>query len=386
MSDNVTELHDQSAPNKKQRLILLCAAVLILLVFALILFREPLNLAAVGRFFRYAGASSSENFGKYSYDAHSSNCYCAWDGGLAVASVTGLRTMDAFGKHVFEEDSSLRAPSLRCGKNAMLLYDLGGSRAAVLKKGAGEAISLDVDGSIFDADISSGDTVVIAASESGYKTVLRVYDSKQNEIYRWFSASSFLPLCAVSPDGSTMAAVSYGQKDGSFCCFLELFRTNRKDPEAEIELGGGMIYDIRFFGNDRICLLGENEIRMMRANGKEIGSYDLQAWYLSDYDLGGDGFALASLNMYKAGNRCTVTTVNTDGEQLASLFIDDEILDIAAAGSYVAILTTRELTICRKNLTVYARTPNVWMASSVRLRPDGSAIAISGNGAQLYLP
>lgn len=387
MSDNLTELRKENPmPGKKRRLLLLGAAVLVLLVFALILFREPLNLDAVGRFFRYAGVSSSENFGKYSFDAHSSNCYAAWNNGLAVSSVSGLRTMDAYGTSVFEENTGMRAPALRCGKNALLLYDLGGSHAEVLKKDGKETVSLDVDGRIFDADISTGDTVCIAASESGYKTVLRVYNDKQTEIYRWFSATQFLPLCAVSPDGRSMAAISYGQKDGSFCCFLNLFRTNRKDPESITELGGGLIYDVRFFGNDRICLVGENAIRMLRANGSEVGSFDLQAWYLSDYDLDGDGFALAAMNMYKAGNRCTVTSVNTDGEQLASCFVDDEILDISAAGRYAAVLTTRELTIYRRDLTVYASTPNIWMASSVRMRPDGSAIVISGSSGRLYLP
>ncbi|MBR2080130.1 MAG: hypothetical protein IKC04_08415 [Oscillospiraceae bacterium] len=387
MSDNVTKLRPlPPLPEGKRKKLGLAAAIAILVLLSLYLFREPLNLDAVGRLFRYAGTGASEEFGTYSFDAHSSNSYASWDGGLAVASRSGLRTMDANGRVVCTEDASMLAPALRVGTDALLLFDIGGSHAAVLPKGGTAPIALDVSGSIFDADISSGDTVCIAASESGYKTVLHVYNEKQKETYRWFSSSKFLPLCAVSPDGRMMAAVSYGQKDGAFCCFLNLFRTNRQEPEAEIELGGGLIYDITFLTNDCICLIGEDEIRMVRANGSDVSIFDLQSLYLSDYTTEGDGFVLAALNMYKAGNRCTLTTVGMNGERLASCFVDDEILDIAAAGKYAAVLTTRELILYRRDLTVYARTPNVWMASNVELRPDGTAIVISGNSAQLYIP
>ena len=387
MSDNVTPIRSAGeVPAKKRVLLGIVAAGLILLALVLILFHEPLNLDAVGRLVRYAGAGASEDFGRFAFDAHSSNSYAAWDNGLAVASFAGLHTMDANGRPVCTEDVSMRAPALRVGSGALLLFDVGGSHAAVLPKGGKTPVTLDVDGSIFDADISTGNAVCIAASESGYKTVLHVYNDKQKEIYRWFSATRFLPLCAVSPDGRMLAAVSYGQKDGSFCCFLDLFRTNRQDPEYSVELGGGLVYDIRFLSNERICLIGEDEIRIVRTNGETVGSFDLQSWYLSDYTAEGDGFVLTALNMYKAGNRCTVATVNADGEQIASCFVDDEILDIAAAGHYAAVLTTRELTIYRRDLTVYSRTPNVWMASGVQMRPDGTAIAVAGNSAHLYLP
>lgn len=387
MSDNVTPLRTAKHFSEKKRKTVGFAAVgLILLALVLFLFREPLNLDAVGRFLRYAGARRSQEYGSYSFDAHSSNSYAAWDGGLALASVSGLRTLDAYGRAVCTEDAAMRAPALRTGSGTLLLFDVGGSHAAVLPKGGKTPVSLDVDGRIFDADISTGNTVCVAASESGYKTVLRVYNNKQKEIYRWFSASRFLPLCAVSPDGRTMAAVSYGQKDGAFCCFLVIFRTNREDPEYEIELGGGLVYDVRFLSNDRICLIGEDEIRMVRTDGSKVGSFDLQSWYLSDYAPEGDGFVLAALNMYKAGNRCTVATVSADGEQIASCFVDDEILDVSAAGRYAAVLTTRELTVYRRDLTVYSRVPNVWMASGVLLRPDGTAIAVSGNSAHLFIP
>ena len=81
-------------------------------------------------------------------------------------------------------------------------------------------------GGIFDANMASDGSVCYATSESGYKTVLYVYDANQNRIYRWLSARQYLPLCAVSPGAKLLAAVSPGQQDGIYVSNLHIFDTS----------------------------------------------------------------------------------------------------------------------------------------------------------------
>ncbi|MFR1990540.1 MAG: hypothetical protein ACLS3C_11010 [Oscillospiraceae bacterium] len=46
-----------------------------------------------------------------------------------------------------------------------------------------------------DADMAADGGLCYATSESGcYKTVLYVYDSNQNRMHRWLSASRFMPV------------------------------------------------------------------------------------------------------------------------------------------------------------------------------------------------
>lgn len=385
MSDNVTKLHTNN-PDKKRIILLCAAAAAVLILLVLFLFGEALNLDAVGRLVRYGSARNDESYGQASYDAHSTNRYALWQDGFAVASAGGLQTFREDGRSVTQQTVSVTAPALHTGKDVVLCYDIGGKTLLALKDGKTVTLEATSEGGFFDADISFGDTIATAASESGYKTVLRVYDHTQQEIYRWFSASQFMPLCAVSPNGKNLAAVAVGQKDSSFRSSAYFFRTDSEEVQNVADLGGSLVYDLHFVSDNRLCAVREDAVTFLDITGEEQGSYDLSSWYLEDYDLSGDGFAVLSLNMYKAGDRCSVVSVDYEGNELGSLFVGAEILDISSCGKYIAILTTENLMLCHRDLSEYKTVPNRWVATSVLVREDGTAYLFTGNTASLYIP
>ena len=59
------------------------------------------------------------------------------------------------------------------------------------------------------------------------------------------------------------------------------------------------------------------------------------------------------MNLYQAGNRYTVLTVGYDGAELGRLSSGEQILDISAAGKYLAILTSSSLSIYDQTLQEY---------------------------------
>lgn len=383
--DNVIELH-KIQPSRKRIIWLGIAVFAVVLILLVILFPEVLNLDAVGRFFRYGSDRKDESYGRVSFDAHSSNRYALWSEGLALTSVGGVEIYEEEGRRTVQKAAPLSAPAIAAGQNVTLCYDIGGDTVLAYKNGTEVVMETEIDGILLDADISSGDAICTAASESGHKTVLRVYDKNQQEVYRWFSASRFMPFCAVSQSARHMAAIGLGQKDGSFCSTLYFFRTDTEEPLHSVDLGGRLVYDLKFLGENRICVMCEDGLFIYDVDGTEHGSYSLASWYLEDFDLSGDGFAAFSLNMYKAGDRCSVVTVDHQGKELGSLFVGAEILDISACGKYLAVLTTEKLMILHKDLSEYVVCENQWMATSALMRNDGTVYLISGGTAELYIP
>ena len=75
-----------------------------------------------------------------------------------------------------------------------------------------------------------------------------------------------------------------------------------------------------------------------------------------------------------------------DGTELASLDVNREVLDISAAGRYLAVLYTDSLVIYNQELQVYASLNGTDFATGVLLRPDGSALLLSSENAGLFLP
>ena len=66
--------------------------------------------------------------------------------------------------------------------------------------------------------------------------------------------------------------------------------------------------------------------------------------------------------------------------------IVDEILDIDAAGSYLAVLQSNALVLYGEDLTEAGRLEDTDYASHVLVDADGSALVIGGSSARRYLP
>ena len=53
---------------------------------------------------------------------------------------------------------------------------------------------------------------------------------------------------------------------------------------AEVDLGNQVIFDLRFWGKNRICALGEEELLVFDTKGEVLGRYDTGS--VTDFDLG----------------------------------------------------------------------------------------------------
>ncbi len=387
MSDNVSKFEPNPGKTLRRRIVLFVVVfLLVAAATALYAFRDSLNLDAARRFVRYLNVGGDAELGSFTYDSHNANQYADVNGGLAVASVSGLSLYDADGKELAVVQAKMETPAIRTGGKLTMAFDVGGSNLAGLTQAGVQVLNISSARPIFDADCAQDGSVCYATSESGYKTVLYVYDSNQNMIYRWLSASQYMPVCAVSGGAKYLAAVSLGQKDGIFSSQLHLFETASDQPGRTAELGNDLIYDLAFVDNQTLCAVGENSAQWLSLSGENLASYTYDGAYLKDFDFGGDGFLSLVVNMYKAGNHYTVRTVDKTGSELGSAEFDVQILDFSAAGNYLAVLTAEKLSIYDSAMQLYAETQNTQSATNVVMRADGSALLLGGGRGEVYLP
>lgn len=367
-------------------LIMVLIVVLVLGLTALFVFRDELRLEAAVRRIRYWGMADSETDGHFSYDAHNSNHYAGFDNGLAVASVGGLYTYDMDGREVVVSQGQINLPQIRAGKHMVMAYDAGGSTLLAVHGSDGEVLRVTSEKPILDADLSPEGDICYVSSEAGYKSVLTVYNEKQELVYRWLSTSTYMPVCAVSQNGEDLAAIGLDEKDGAFVSTLNLFRTDKDQILSTVVLGSDLIYDLEYLDQDLLCAIGESGISFVSAAGEVVGTYSYDSGYLKDFDTGGDGFLALSMNTYRAGNRYTLVIVDESGAELGSVYVGREILDVSAAGKYIAVLTSHGLKIYDRKLNVYAETDDIDSATSVIMQPDGISILLGAGTGKFYIP
>lgn len=389
MSDKVTPLHPERERRRKLRrriLSLVGLVIFVLLIVAVILFHQQLNLDRIRRFITYLNVDTDGDYGNYTYESHNSSAYRAFDGGLAIASVTGLKLYGPDGVELASAPCSMTTPAMDTGDHIAVAWDAGGTALCGASTDDGQVLDLITEQSLLDVDISKEDQIAYAVAADGYRTVLTVLDDNQKEIFKWYSSSSYLPLCAVSDGGAQLAAVALGQSEGSFESRLLLLDTSVEDQEGTTaSLGNQLIFDLDYLGS-HLCAVGENSLLMVSGSGEVLGEYDYGGSYLMDYSLGGSGYAVLSLNEYRAGSRYSVVTVDDNGQELASAYLGEEILSVSAAGNYVAVLTAGKLLIYTSDLQLYSETEETAGASCAAMRADGSVLLIGSDSAQLYLP
>ena len=388
MWDNVTR---GAFPADKRDLLrkiawLLVVAVVVFGTLAVVLFPEALNIDGLRRAIKYWNVSDDGETGRYSFDAHNSNCYGMLNNGLAVASVGGLSTYAPDGTEQVVSQAQLALPAMQTGKNIAMAYDVGGTTLLAVRANGGEVLRVTSEKEILDADLSPDGSLCYISSAAGYKSVLVVYNEKQEMVYRWLSSSTYMPVCAIAPKAEAAAVVSLSQSGGSFQSNLELFRTDSEQIAGTVSLGNQLIYDLTYLGDKKLCAVGETDVRFFDEQGNAVGSYGYGGRFLKDYHYGGDGFLTLSLNMYRAGNRYTLVTVDETGAEIASLFIGEEILDLSVCGKYIAVLTNQGLTIYNRNLKIYAETDTVNHATAVLMREDGTALLLGAGKGWLYIP
>ena len=388
--ENITELNTDKIPDRralvKKIVVFVVIVAAVCCSVALFLFNEGLNLDGLRRWGRYLTVRNDENFGVYSFDSHSSNRYEKMGDDLIVASIGGLSAYDKNGaeRHVLQKP--LELPQLLVSGNMAVAYDVGGSTLLALQKGKGEVLSLEETHPILDADLSSNGAICLSSSASGYKSVLSVYNEEQDLIYRWLSSTTYFPLCALAPNGRDMAAIAMGQTDGVFESSIYLFRTDSEEIQNKISLGNELVYDITFLDSDLMCAVCETGVQYFNMKGEQLGHYSYTDEYLKDFDLGGNGFLTLSTNMYRAGNRYSLTTVNEKGKEIASCYIGEEILDLSAGGRYIAVLTPGKLTIYTQSLHVYHETTQIGSTTAVVMREDGSVLLLGSGQGNVYIP
>ena len=387
MSDNVSKFDPRPGKSIARRIALFVLAfVLAGGGVTLYVFRDSLNLDAAKRFVRYLNVRTDSAGGGFTFDSHNANQYADLQGGLAVASVSGLSLYDANGDELAVVQAKLDTPAIRTGGKLTLAFDVGGTNLLAVRQSGETALSITTQRPIFDADMASDGSLCYAVSEPGYKTVLYVYDSSQNRIYRWLSASQYMPVCAVSPEASYVASVSLGQQDGIYSSTLHVFRTSEEDPGTTAALGGDLVYDLTFLDAGTICTVGESGAKWLDVSGDLLAGYTYDGAYLKDFDFGGDGFLSLIVNMYKAGSHCSVVTVDKTGTELGSAELDVQILDFSAAGEYLAVLTAEKLTIYTSAMEPYFEQANTTSATNFIMRADGSALLLGGGRGEIVLP
>lgn len=251
---------------------------------------------------------------RYTFENGSQQVYAPLNGGVAVASSTGLQILDKDGYTVARSVVSVATPALTVSDTSAALYDVGGTLLRV-GDSEGNLTTIQVADRIISAGMNASGWLAVVTEETGYKGLVTVYNAEMEAVYKWHSGTNYVLSALVSPDCKTMAALTL-EETGSA---VHVFSLSSEEEYASYHAAGVLLFDFGFLGNDRLCAVHDGGLVFFTTTGSDGGAYSFDGTYLAGYSFDGDGFATLLLSQYLSGSAGNVVTVGYGGNVTGQL-------------------------------------------------------------------
>ena len=370
-------------------LLFLLAVVLLLCGVTAIAYRDQLSMDNIRRWFhsRSLILNASGQAESFLYDGDPNDTFASLDGDLLVCSRNAISLYSGSGTCYVSKPVSMENPVVDTNGTTAVVYDAGGSSLYVLgqRQLIWETNELN---SILSAHLNRSGQLTVVTQSGGYRGVVTVYSSACEPLMRIDLSSAFVMDAALSDNGKTLSILTIGQDEGAFASDLALYTLNTAGsgqftPDMTCSLDSNVIIAMRHSENV-VWSLGNQGLYTTDHKGNTVTT-DWSDRYLKRYSLDGQNFAAALLGVYRAGSQAELITVDSSGT-VHSVEYDEQILSLAAAGRYVAVLTGDRLDIYTSDLTLYNSLEGTQGARKVLMMKDGSAILISNESAGYYVP
>lgn len=376
-------------PSLRRRMLsLFLVLVLVLGAVLVTVYWDDINFDALRRTISYIGTTQDESGGTdpFFYDRGSASAFAVLGNHLICATNKETTIYDFAGNELYQADVKLESLVLCVGGSLAAVYEVGGSHLTVFNE-QGQKLNLILENGlgIYAASLNEADYLAVTSQKKNQKGCVTVYNANMEKIFSFDSSTRFVVNAYVTEDCKYMVAETLGQESGTFVSEMVVYRLDREEQYAAFSVENAMVLDIGSVGGQTVCI-AEDRVVVATSGGQISASYPYALPYLREYSLDGDGFAVLALNRHRAGTSGKLVTVNSSGEAIAELDLNDEILDLTAAGRYIAVLYADRLTVYNKDLTEYATFTQTETAQFACMRSDGSVWLITADTISLLIP
>ena len=411
---------------KRRMILLLICLVLILLTIFSLTFRDKLGLNLFTRFLTYDNETANVTF---AHNIRSEDLFVALDFKLLACGETSLQLFSGTGSTLLQTQVAMENPAVGSNGKQAVVYDAGGHSLYVISKDkVAFPLELTEDQYILSATINEAGWVAVTTKEDGYKGVVSIYNAEYELFGSIRLSSHYLRNAIVTPDCSGLYALSTAQSLGNYESRLLYYSFDQyrpvdeaedteeelvllpptipdpnapvvsedeappaettpsaEDPVSQVALGNSVVLSMTATEN-RCWVLAEDALYIFLSSGELSQKYDFAGKYLKRASLNGTDFAVLLLSQSATGNSGTIVTVDNEGAAIATKEFQEPILDLTAAGRYLAILTPNGLQVFGKDLKEISNSPVVQGVHSINLFPDGTLAQIMDENIRLYIP
>ena len=278
---------------------------------------------------------------------------------IGVLSDTDLFLYSKSGTLLAQRPHGMSDPHLVSGGGRAVLFDRGGKQFKVETRFS-ESFSGSTDYPIVTACVAKNGEFAVVSESGSYLSELNIYDTRYHSVFKWYSSQGRILAAALSPDGSHVAAVTVGAKNGAITSSINIFDTGKQTPVAVKNYDGVLLLSIQYASAGHIIAVGDTETVFLSSDGKKAADYPYGDKTLRCY-VNSAGSAVLALGTYGVGNKSTLVSFTADGKTAGQADISGDASAVYDADGHILVL----------------RSADIWLGSS-RCKPAGT-LPVSGD-------
>lgn len=353
-------------------------------VFCIYQYREDINIKNLSRIAAYLGsAGRSGEFSSYQFEAGLDSVYAPFEAGLAVLGGNTYRYVTALADGDFTAQIKAARPAVSAGRRHVLLYDRGGKNFAVAN---GYAVLHEetLESPILSAEMGQSGAFCIVTDENGYRAAVTMYDSRQNQLYKWFTSEYFVMLASPAPDGKHFAALCVREQDGAAAFTVRGYSVTQEEPVYTIPLTAQAVYSLKHNARGDLVLICDDGVYTYDDKGELLAQNAFARGSLQLFSHHQGQMPALALQSDGAGEQVTLRILDDSGETGFEKSYAGSLRALDGHdGSYALLFQSRLVTLDLTGAEPAEQVTEVSGARDVVTRADGRHILIYSDRAEL---
>lgn len=260
---------------------------------------------------------------------------------LGVLTDTSFYLYSGGGSQLVWRQHGMNDPQISASGGRALIYDRGGKQYRVERR-FDEPVSSNASNDIVSGCMGASGNFALVTESTSYVGELTVFDAQGKPLFHWYDTSSRILAAALSPDGSSVAAIAVGAQNGSITSTIEVFQLGSTKPIAKKTLDGTLLFSIQYNSGNRITAVGDNQTLYFDGSGNKTGNYAYGTRQLACYS-NDNGSTVLVFDHYENQTAASTLVPLVVGNQMLSsksVTIDGKITSVYAGSSGISALSS----------------------------------------------
>ncbi len=236
------------------------------------------------------------------------------------------------------------------------------------------------NGNVITATINKNGYYAIATEEKGYKALITVYNTKDEEIFKWHSADNYITGLSLSPDNKTLAASTMNYGEDKQKNMLYVFKFSQEKPLSLTEIKSNFMAKVKYVSSSKILIVSSDDILMISPKGNILWQTSFDGEKLIDYSINDSSVVTANLSTSALLGKTVVNIYNYNGQKTGSFDNSEDLIDLDSTSDTILVTNKKSIHVIDKKGN---ETNNIKFAKDIKqgllFGDSGYAAVVTGN-------